>query len=224
MSIENKKTKVAVVLSGCGVYDGSETFETVLTLLRLDEMNAAVSCFAPNIEQLHVINHLKGEQTLEQPRNVLEESARLVRGEISDLASADAELFDAVIVPGGFGAAKNLCTYAVDGENMKINQAFETFIRSAISLKIPIGLVCIAPVMSGLLFGKGVLCTIGNDEQTADVIRRTGAIHSDCNVDDICVDETYRLVTTPAYMLASTITDASKGITKLVEKVLKMAQ
>ena len=171
MSIENKKTKVAVVLSGCGVYDGSEAFETVLTLLRLDEMNAAVSCFAPNIEQLHVINHLKGEQTLEQPRNVLEESARLVRGEISDLASADAELFDAVIVPGGFGAAKNLCTYAVDGENMKINQAFETFIRSAISLKIPIGLVCIAPVMSGLLFGKGVSCTIGNDEQTAEVIR-----------------------------------------------------
>ena len=167
---------------------------------------------------------LRGEQTLEQPRNVLEESARLVRGEISDLASADAELFDAVIVPGGFGAAKNLCTYAVDGENMKINQAFETFIRSAISLKIPIGLVCIAPVMSGLLFGKGVSCTIGNDEQTAGVIRHTGAIHVDCNVDEICVDETYRLVTTPAYMLASTITDASKGITKLVEKVLKMAQ
>ena len=140
------------------------------------------------------------------------------------MASADAELFDAVIVPGGFGAAKNLCTYAVDGENMKINQAFETFIRSAISLKIPIGLVCIAPVMSGLLFGKGVSCTIGNDEHTAEVIRRTGATHFDCNVDDICVDETYRLVTTPAYMLASTITDASKGITKLVEKVLKMAQ
>ena len=140
---------------------------------------------------------------------------KLVRGEISDLASADAELFDAVIVPGGFGAAKNLCTYAVDGENMKINQSFETFIRSAISLRMPIGLVCIAPVMSGLLFGKGVSCTIGNDEQTADIIRRTGAIHSDCNVDDICVDETYKLVTTPAYMLASTITDASKGITKL---------
>ena len=223
MSEEMNQLKVAVILSGCGVYDGSEAYETVLTLLRLDEMGASVSCFAPNNDQLHVINHLSGDENTSEKRSILQESARLVRGEISDISEASVEEFDAVIVPGGYGAAKNLCTFAVDGAEMKININFQSFMQRAIALKKPIGLICIAPVMSGLLFGKGVSCTIGTDESTADVIRATGGIHKNCNVDEICVDDKHRLVTTPAYMSASRISEASAGITKLVDKVIQMA-
>ncbi len=215
--------KVAVVLSGCGVYDGSEIYEAVITLLRLNHHGAEVQCLAPDIEQMHVINHLTGEVMAGETRNVLVEAARLARGEVKDLATADAADFDAVIVPGGFGAAKNLSTFAVSGSEMEINQDFAGFIGNMRMAGKPVGLVCIAPAMTGKLFGEGARCTIGTDRETADAIESTGAVHVNCSVEEICVDEANKLVTTPAFMLAGNIGEAAAGINKLVDRVLALA-
>ena len=215
--------RIAVVLSGCGVFDGAEIYESVITLLHLDQSDAQVRCFAPNIPQMHVINHLSGEAVEGESRNVLVEAARLVRGEIEDLATASADDFDALIVPGGFGAAKNLCDFAVKGADMTVNSDFLKFAQAFKSQGKPVGLVCIAPAMSAAIFGAGVNCTIGNDADTAAAIEASGANHRECPVDDICIDETNNLVTTPAYMLAGRISEAATGINKLVDTVLARA-
>jgi len=214
--------KVAVVLSGCGVFDGAEIYESVITLLRLSEQGAEVQCFAPNIEQMHVINHLNGEEMAET-RNVLVEAARLVRGEIHDLAEARAEDFDALVVPGGFGAAKNLSDFAVKGAELTVEPGFLALAQAMHTAGKPIGLICIAPAMSAAIFGEGVKCTIGNDAGTAEAINATGAEHCECPVDEFCIDETKKLVTTPAYMLAGNISEAASGINRLVDQVLAMA-
>ncbi len=214
--------KIAVILSGCGVYDGTEIHESVITLLRLNHHAAEVKCFAPNIDQMHVINHLTGEEVPGETRNVLVEAARIARGDIADLAEASAAEFDAVIVPGGFGAAKNLSTFAVSGSEMTINEDFERFIREMHAADKPVGLLCIAPAMSARLFGEGVKCTIGKDEQTAAAIAVTGGDHQPREVDEICIDEARKLVTTPAYMLAENIGQAAAGINQLVDKVLEL--
>ena len=215
--------KVAVILSGCGVFDGSEIYESVITLLSLDEAGADVQCFAPNIQQMHVINHLTGEESEGESRNVLVEAARLARGEIKDLAEARSEDFDAVIVPGGFGAAKNLCDFAVKGPELSINADVTGFIQSMHQAKKPVGLMCIAPAMVGKLFGEGVHFTIGNDPETAAAIEATGAVHEPCPVNNICIDGANNVVTTPAYMLAGSISEAASGISRLVESVLERA-
>lgn len=212
--------KVAVILSGCGVFDGSEIYESVITLLSLDKAGAQVQCFAPNIQQMHVINHLTGEVTEGESRNVLVEAARLVRGEIKDLSEARVEDFDAVILPGGFGAAKNLCDFAIKGSELTVNDDLAGFVRGMHQAKKPVGLMCIAPVMVGKLFGEGAHFTIGHDLETAAAIEATGAVHEPCPVNNICIDSTNNLVTTPAYMLAGSISQAASGIEKLVGAVL----
>ena len=215
--------RVAVVLAGCGVYDGSEIHEAVLTLLALDRAAAEVSCFAPNIQQLHVINHLTGEPEPGATRNVLTESARIARGAVADIAIADIHQFDAVVVPGGFGAAKNLCDFALSGSELTVQSDVEAFLQAAHQRRLPIGLICIAPAMTGRLFAAGALCTIGDDAETAAAIEATGARHQRCAVDEVCVDATNRLITTPAYMLAQSIGEAATGIDKLVDTLLQMA-
>ncbi|TNE75826.1 MAG: isoprenoid biosynthesis protein ElbB [Gammaproteobacteria bacterium] len=215
--------RVAVILSGCGVYDGSEIYESVLTLLRLDQAGAEVQCFAPNVPQLHVINHASGDVAEGESRNVLVEAARLARGNIQDLAEAQAADFDAVILPGGFGAAKNLSDFALKGAELTVNPQLVAFIQSMRYAGKPVGLMCIAPAMTGVLFGAGATCTIGNDPGVAGAIEATGAVHRNCAVDEVCVDETNKLVTTPAYMLAGSISEAASGINKLVDTVLGMA-
>tara|TARA_R110001592_G_scaffold356278_1_gene657824 strand:- start:78575 stop:79237 length:663 start_codon:yes stop_codon:yes gene_type:complete len=212
--------KVAVILSGCGVFDGSEIYESVITLLSLDKAGAQVQCFAPNIQQMHVINHLTGEVTEGESRNVLVEAARLVRGEIKDLSEARVEDFDAVILPGGFGAAKNLCDFAIKGSELTVNDDLAGFVRGMHQAKKPVGLMCIAPVMVGKLFGEGAHFTIGQDLEAAAAIEATGAVHEPCPVNNICIDGTNNLVTTPAYMLAGSISEAASGIEKLVGAVL----
>ncbi len=215
--------KIAVILSGCGVFDGSEIYESVITLLCLDQAGAEVQCFAPNIQQMHVINHLTGEVADGESRNVLVEAARLVRGEIKDLADASTEDFDAVILPGGFGAAKNLCDFAVKGADLTLNEDVARFVQSIHQAGKPVGLMCIAPAMVGKLFGEGVHFTIGNDQETASAIEATGAVHEPCPVNNICIDGTNNVITTPAYMLASSIGEAASGIEKLVTAVLDKA-
>ena len=214
--------KVAVILSGCGVYDGSEIYETVITLLRLDQRGAKVQCFAPDIEQRHVINHLNGEQ-MPESRNVLIESARLARGEIKDLREADVEAFDALIMPGGFGAAKNLSDFALQGAGCTVLPDVLSVAQAFAKAGKPVGMMCIAPTMAAQIFGPGVVCTLGNDDDPAAAAsREMGIEHHACEVSEIVEDSRHKLVTTPAYMLAQSISDAASGIYKLVDRVLEL--
>lgn len=214
--------KVALLLAGCGVYDGSEIYETTLTMLFLDRTGVPYQCLAPDMEQMHVINHLTGEVAEGESRNVLVEAARLARGEVIDLAQGSADDYDALIVPGGFGVAKNLCDFAVKGADMGIRDDVSAFIGAFRDAGKPVGLVCIAPVMAAQLFGKGTHCTIGKDGDVADAIAAMGGVHHECAVSNVVVDGDNKLVTTPAYMQAESISQAATGIERLVDEVLKL--
>jgi enhancing lycopene biosynthesis protein 2 len=213
--------KVAVILSGCGVYDGAEVYESVITLLRLDQRGAQVQCFAPNIAQLHVINHLTGEE-MPESRNVLVESARIARGEVKDVREADVEDFDALIVPGGFGSAKNLSNFAIEGTGCTVQPEVLALTEAFAEAGKPVGLICISPALAAKIYGPGVVCTIGNDAETVAALNKMGATHKECAVSDIVEDKARKLVTTPAYMLAQSISEAASGINKLVDRVLEL--
>jgi enhancing lycopene biosynthesis protein 2 len=213
--------KIAVILSGCGVYDGAEIHESVITLLRLDQRGAQVQCFAPNIAQLHVINHLTGEE-MPESRNVLVESARIARGNIKDIREADVEDFDALIVPGGFGAAKNLSNFAIEGAGCTVQPEVLALAEAFAEAGKPVGLICISPALAAKIYGPGVTCTIGNDADTAAAMNKMGATHADCAVTDIVEDKARKLVSTPAYMLAQSISEAASGINKLVDRILEL--
>lgn len=214
--------QVAVVLAGCGVFDGSEIYETTLTLLRLDQLGIGYRCFAPDIEQHHVINHLNQEVVEGERRNVLQESARLARGEISPLSELVADDFDAVIVPGGFGVAKNLSDFASESDSMQVLEALKEALAGFREEAKPIGLMCIAPVMVPRLLGDGIAVTIGNDPAVSGAISAMGGLHRSCGVEDIVVDLEHRVITTPAYMLATNISEAATGIFKLVDRIDEM--
>ena len=216
--------RVAVILSGCGVFDGAEIQESVLVLLALDRANARITCAAPDVPQHHVINHLTQQPASGETRNVLVESARIARGNIIPLSQLKVAEIDAMILPGGFGAAKNLCTFALAGDNFEVNPEVARVVQETHRAGKPIGFVCIAPAIAAKLFGKEqVEFTIGTDAGTAKSLEASGAKHVNCNVFNAVVDRRLRLVTTPAYMLAQRISEAEAGINKLVQAVLEMA-
>ncbi len=215
---------VLMILSGCGVYDGSEIHESVSALLHLDRHGAKVTFAAPDEPQMHVINHLTGEQMNEQ-RNVRTESARIARGQVEDIADVNAADFDAIIFPGGFGAAKNLCNFAVKGAECSVNPQVERVLREAHAAGKPIGLICIAPTIGAKVFGEqGATVTIGTDKETAAAIEKMGAKHQPRPTEEICIDEANRIVSTPAYMSAQRIHQVYEGIGRLVDEVLSMSR
>ena len=216
--------KVGVLLSGCGVNDGAEIHESVITMLALDRAGAEMVLMAPNIDQMHVVNHYTGQE-MDEYRNVLVESSRIARGNIKDMAEISANDMDALIIPGGFGVAKNLCDYAMSGPDCSINPDVYRLISELKLLNKPIGAICIAPAMMAKILGEldeSANMTIGSDETTSKDIEAMGSIHVECKVSEMVVDEGKNLVTTPAYMEAKTIKDAADGIEKLVKQVLSM--
>ena len=216
--------RVCVILSGCGFKDGAEIHESVLTLLALSRAGAEVRCFAPNMEQTKVVNHLTGEDTSES-RNVLVEAARIARGEIADVTLASVEDFDALILPGGFGAAFNLSSFAVDGPNASVNPGVAKIVRGMHAAGKPIGAICIAPALIARVLGADhPTLTIGSDAGTARAIEACGATHVECPVDQFVVDETQRIVSTPAYMLGPLIRHVADGIERCVEEVLRLVR
>ncbi len=217
--------KVGVVLSGCGVYDGTEIHESVITLLALNRAGAEVQCMAPDMDQLHVINHLTGEEVTGETRNVLVEAARIARGDIVDIATVKSGDLDALIFPGGFGAAKNLCDFAVKGIDCSVNPEVLRLTKEMVSAKKPVGVVCIAPALMAKVMGDAdvnVNLTIGTDEETASALEGMGATHVSCPVQEFVVDRENKIVSTPAYMLANQISEAAEGIEKLVQEVLSL--
>ena len=214
--------KIGVCLSGCGVNDGAEIHESVITALTLDKAGAEILFTAPNMEQTKVVNHLTGDE-MGESRNVLVESARIARGNIIDLTELTANNMDALIFPGGFGAALNLCDFALKGADCDIHPEVNRIIQEMLQANKPLGFICIAPVLfarAAKNADKSARVTIGNDQGTADKIAKLGSQHEICTVDDFIVDEKNKIVSTPAYMLANSISEAASGIEKLVQKIL----
>lgn len=215
--------RIGVVLSGCGVFDGSEIQEVILTLLAIEQAGAEAVFFAPDVEQVTVINHINGEAQTDV-RRVLVEAARLTRGNITPLADADANTLDALIIPGGFGVVHHLSDFAQQRENCSVNEQLHRLFQEIHKQCKPIGLMCIAPVLVPKLVASEdpVRITIGNDPDTIEIVEDMGAEHVICPVEDIVVDEAQRIVTTPAWMVATRISDAARGIDKLVRRVVEM--
>jgi len=217
------KKRIGVVLSGCGVYDGSEIHEAVFTLLAIDRAGAEAVCMAPD-RDLDEVNHLTGQPTGAR-RNVLVESARIARGKIRDIKGVTAADLDGLVFPGGYGAAKNLCTFAEKGKDAEVDPEVLRLVREMYRAKKPIGAICIAPALIAAALGKEAspTVTIGTDEGTARAIEGTGARHQNCPVKEFVVDRENKIVSTPAYMLAQSISEAYEGITKCVNAVVEMA-
>lgn len=211
-----------VVLSGCGFRDGAEIHEAVLTLLALDRMGVKALCMAPDIDQARVVNHLTGKE-VKQTRNVLAESARICRGQIEDIANVKATQIDALILPGGYGAALNLSEFAAKGAKASVNPDVARLVREVHKQGKPICAICIAPGVIAAVLGKSKpTLTIGNDAQTASQIEATGARHENCAVREFVVDTKNRIVTTPAWMLGPSIAHVAEGIEKAVRETVAM--
>jgi len=216
--------KVGVILSGCGVYDGAEIHESVITMLALDRRGADMILCAPDVAQLHVVNHLTGAVEDGESRNVLVEAARIARGAIRDVAQVTADELDALILPGGYGAAKNLCDFAVAGPDCTVNPDVARLVRAVHAQGKPIAAVCIAPALLARVLGdERPQLTIGSDPATAGALEKMGARHVVCPVKELVVDRERKLVSSPAYMLAERISEVAAGIEKTVDALLDMA-
>ena len=216
--------KIGVVLSGCGVYDGAEIHESVLTLLALDRRGAEAVVCAPDAPQMHVVDHRSGQVEAGASRNVLAESARIARGAIRDVAQVKAGEIDGLILPGGFGAAKNLCDFAVKGASCAVHPEVARLVREVHAQGKPVGAVCIAPALVAKVLGaEKPRLTIGTDEATAQGLEAMGATHVACAVTEVAVDRERKLVSTPAYMLGKRISEVADGIDKAVGALLDMA-
>jgi enhancing lycopene biosynthesis protein 2 len=215
---DNKK--IAVILSGCGVYDGAEIQESVFTLWAIEKAGAKYEIFAPDMDQHHVVNHLNGDE-MDETRNVLVEAARIARGTIRPLNSFKASGFDALILPGGFGAAKNLSTFALEGTDCSVYPEVEKAILEMHEAGKPIGALCISPVILAKVLDD-VEITIGSDVGTAKAIRQMGATHVNTTHGEVVTDTKRKIATTPCYMLDATITQIAEGAQNVVNTVVKM--
>ena len=210
--------KFAVVLSGCGVFDGAEIHEATLALLAIAQQGASYEIFAPDIDQYHVINHLTRKE-MPETRNVLVESARIARGKIRPLHQFREKDFDAIIFPGGFGAAKNLSTVAFDGADARVNSDVAVAVRSMHKAGKPIGALCIAPAVIARILGH-VEVTIGDDPGTAGAIEKMGGIHIKATHGEVVVDKKNKIFTTPCYMLDATIVQIYEGARNVVNEIM----
>ncbi|TAN47386.1 MAG: isoprenoid biosynthesis protein ElbB [Rhodospirillales bacterium] len=214
------KPAFAVVLSGCGVYDGTEIHEAVLTLLAIDSQGGRYACFAPDVAQHHVVNHLTGQESPDK-RNVLAESARIARGKIEPLSAFDVNKFDALVFPGGFGAAKNLCSFAFDGPACQVNPDVLKAVKAMHAAGKPIGALCISPVLIARILGAGEV-TIGNDAGTAQAIEKMGGKHAVRGHGEVVVDARLKLVTSPCYMLDATISQIAEGADNAIRHLMEL--
>ena len=219
--------EVGVVLSGCGVQDGSEIYEAVLTILALEKAGVKILAMAPDVQQAEVVNHYTGAETRMETRDVLSESARITRGKIQAINAVSEQSLDALILVGGYGAAKNLCTYANDGPTGKVNEELRELLVKMNKLGKPIGAMCIASVVVAMALrdtGEHTILTVGSDEKVAADLEQMGAKHQNTRVDQICYDSTHNIVSTPAFMLAESAMQCETGINKLVDQVVSIAR
>ena len=216
----NNQKRFAVILAGCGVFDGAEIQESILTLLAIAKAGGSYECFAPDKEQTHVINHVTGEQMNEE-RNILVEAARITRGKIKPLYLYEPENFDAIVFPGGFGVAKNLCTLAFEGSDCTVDPEVELAVIASVEANIPIGAICIAPALLAKIL-PGAEVTIGNDPETAKTIENMGSKHHITSHAEVIIDKRYKLVTSPGYMLDAHIMQIAEGTQRVVDELINL--
>jgi enhancing lycopene biosynthesis protein 2 len=215
--------KIGVLLSGCGVYDGSEIHEAVITLLAIDRAGAEAVCMAPDMDQVQVVNHFSGQTEERERRNVLVEAARIARGKIVDIATVQIHEIDALVLPGGYGAAKNLSDFATKGAACSVHPEVERLVKAMVDAGKPVAGICIAPaVLARILGDRRPRLTIGNDADTAAALAAMGCEHVNCGAEEVVVDEKNKLVSTPAYMLAAGIAEAAAGIDKAIQTLLAL--
>nr|MDA3823965.1 isoprenoid biosynthesis glyoxalase ElbB [Bacteroidales bacterium] len=210
----------AVILSGCGVFDGAEIHESTLSLLSIVKNGAGYTLFAPDIDQHHVINHLSGEE-MNESRNVLVESARIARGNIQALSTFNEKGFDALLFPGGFGVAKNLSDWAFKGPEGDVLSEVSEAIASMIKAKKPIGALCISPILLAKVV-EGAILTIGKDSATANGLEAAGAKHIETKHGEVIVDKKNKLITSPCYMLDATIIQIAEGAENVIKEMIKL--
>ncbi len=224
--------KIAVILSGSGVYDGSEIHESVLSLLALEENSVSYQCYAPNINQHHVVNHINGEE-MDETRNCLVEAARIARGNILDLKELSANDADGLMIPGGFGAAKNLTTWAFSGPDSEINEDVKSAILSFTDAKKPICALCMGPtVVAKALQGSTIQAelSVGTTEEKSpyDIgaigagMEATGATNHLSSVKEIHVDEANKIISAPCYMMEASLLEVRENIKMAVEALVKL--
>ncbi len=214
------KKKFAIILAGCGVYDGAEIHEATLTMLAISRQGADYQCFAPDVDQAHVVNHLTGKE-MNEKRNVLVESARIARGNILPLSDFHASEYDSIVFPGGFGVAKNLCTYAFDGVECSVNEEVRVAVNEMYKARKPIGALCISPVLIAKILGD-VEVTIGMDQGTASAVKSMGGKHVNTTHGEVVVDKRNKIVTTPCYMLDANISQIADGADQVIRTILGM--
>jgi len=214
-----KQKKIAVVLAGSGVFDGAEIHEATFTLYGIAKHGASYEIFAPDVTQHHVINHITGEEMPEK-RNVLIESARIARGNIKPVSELNTLDYDAVMFPGGFGVAKNLCSFAFEGPNCNVNPEIETVIKSFYAAKKPIGALCISPALISKVLGN-IEVTIGQDKGTAEAIEAMGAKHIKTTYGEVSIDKANKIFTTPCYMLDSDIVQIAEGAGNICKAIIE---
>ncbi len=212
---------IAIVLSGCGVFDGSEVYETVCTLLAIQALGFSYQCMAPNIEQNTVMNHFT-HKAMDEKRNVLVEAARLARGNIVDLSTANPEDFSAAIYPGGFGVVMNLSNFAEKMEECIVENTVLHFAKAMANAKKPQGFLCISPVLISKIYGPGVTLTVGDDLPTIDMVEKMGAKHQVCAATEVAIDATHKVVSTPCYMSAKQIGEIATGTNALVKALIAL--
>lgn len=222
----SRRVKVAVLLAGSGHVDGAEIREAVLALLALDQHGAESQCLAPDAAQAEVVDHATGAKA-GAGRNILAEASRIARaGQCLDLAQADPAGYDALILPGGAGVAKNFCTFARDGARATVRPDVAAFIRAFFEAGKPVGAICIAPALVALVLrgmGRGASLTLGDGAGTAGAVAELGSSHlAVAGSREIVIDEAMKLVTTPAYMFGEArLSDVWTGIERCVAEVLK---
>jgi enhancing lycopene biosynthesis protein 2 len=216
--------RVALVLSGCGVHDGSEIHEAVLALLALDRAGASVVFAAPNTSQTVVFNHYTGEPNRFETRNVLVESGRIARGAAVDLAALGARDLDAAVFPGGYGATRNLCDHATRGHDATVHAEVARLIRELHGARKPMAFLCTSPILAARVLGASAhpLLTVGRDSAVAQDLVAWGARHRDADARGVVIDRDNRIVSTPAYMLPSRVSEVADGIDRAVRAVLEM--
>ena len=211
--------KFAVVLCGCGPMDGSEIHESVMTLLAIDRNECQYTIFAPDADQFHVVNHYT-KQVMNEKRNMLVEAARIARGDIHPLTELKSEDFDAVVFPGGYGAAKNLFNYAIKGTKAVVDAEVERVIKDFHTQRKPIGALCISPVLMAKVLGN-ITITVGTDEKTIHDVETFGAQHINTQQTEVIADKENMVFTTPCYMLPATIADIADCAENLIETILE---
>jgi len=215
--------RIGVILSGCGVYDGSEIHEAVLTMLELDKQKCTMILMAPDKNQMHVVNHLTGEVEEGVIRNVLVESARIARGDIRNIDNVTSEELDAIVLPGGFGAAKNLSNFAIKGSEAEVDPGVIRILKEMHRSEKPIAAICISPAVVAAAIGDlAPELTIGNDTNVANAIETMGGKHFECLVDGFHIDKKNKIISTPAYMLGKRISQVHSGIEQTVEALINM--